>query len=1136
MLLSSCGQGRRNDTAQHIDSLNQRAYALRYSHVDSVRLLSKKVLQLAQGPDEHALNNLAYVAYQQMDYQGVDSLLNLVRETSHNQIALLCADVLQMKTAQRTSEGVSFFTAKRSAEKRIRRIEEERRDLDEQDEHLFRYAFSEMHIIASTYYYYQGQDSLAKHELALVRQIGLETLDPAQWIYYNYMMGSGGMVDAVDTRTRVLTEFDYLFTAYSYARWTRNLYFEANALQAIALLYEAHSELILRHRYSDYQMLEAQNMSWAVHDLALACMNHALALFQEYDDLFQTACVLRSRGELYFGRGLYTHAIADYSQALQCVNRHHLKYYGGADTLQMMDSSRPSTSVEAQWLKNAEIHTVPDWIAGIREQISMAFSAIGDKEASDFNRNAYLDILELTNQNAAYEDRSQELMAQSQTLWIRFALAFFSALLLSVLMSRYRRRLRRRSSALQARMQRLLAGEEITPELAACQERIEELEERMAMCRTNLASHKVSNVEKRAKVSLVHAVVPYLDRIRGELIRMKRSGKADSSRQAYIVELANEIERNNAILTDWIQMKQGELSLRISSFPLQRLFDIVQGGRYAFDQKRITLRVEATESRVKADEVLTLFMINTLADNARKFTPEGGEVQIRAIEREDYVEVQVQDTGCGLSEHDVELLNNNKVYDTSHIGAGNQEGKGFGFGLMNCRGIIEKYKKLSSLFACCAFGVESKEGRGSTFFFRLPRILGLLLVFWANSSMANPMALYDSVYQCNLEGRYAEAVLYGEGALKGVDERLLLCDSNTTSVPWEVEAWQQGVPLDYLLIRGVRNELALAALALNDWPLYRYNNRIYTQLQKFANEDPSLPEYCRKLEESHRNGRLLLVFSLLFIGAALTLAYKLFINRQLASGLDIEQKLVNWENEQMRLQEERIHQLEDAIAKTEYEENRLYVQNQVLDNCLSILKHESMYYPSRIRQLAERLNDEDIPDLDELVAYYHHIYTILCSQADKQVEQPGFKRQALSVSDLASMLQHLVLRWSKKQNREVRLNLEEMPEAKVWCDPVLMEVLLVQLVTYLFSTASRLEMRCSVQDRFADFALKNPTHTLDNEVLHQLFSASTSNIPLQIAKQVIREHDIYTGNPGLRLYAAAEGEGFTIHFTLLKQQ
>ena len=49
---------------------------------------------------------------------------------------------------------------------------------------------------------------------------------------------------------------------------------------------------------------------------------------------------------------------------------------------------------------------------------------------------------------------------------------------------------------------------------------------------------------------------------------------------------------------------------------------------------------------------------------------------------------------------------------------------------MNCNGIINKYKKISSIFAVCMMGVESQIGKGSRFFFRLPKgVSRILLAF-----------------------------------------------------------------------------------------------------------------------------------------------------------------------------------------------------------------------------------------------------------------------------------------------------------------------------------------------------------------------------------------------------------------------
>ena len=49
-------------------------------------------------------------------------------------------------------------------------------------------------------------------------------------------------------------------------------------------------------------------------------------------------------------------------------------------------------------------------------------------------------------------------------------------------------------------------------------------------------------------------------------------------------------------------------------------------------------------------------MINTLTENARKYTQPGGNVSVYAQETESYVEISVKDDGPGLSQEDVERI------------------------------------------------------------------------------------------------------------------------------------------------------------------------------------------------------------------------------------------------------------------------------------------------------------------------------------------------------------------------------------------------------------------------------------------------------------------------------------------------
>ena len=49
---------------------------------------------------------------------------------------------------------------------------------------------------------------------------------------------------------------------------------------------------------------------------------------------------------------------------------------------------------------------------------------------------------------------------------------------------------------------------------------------------------------------------------------------------------------------------------------------------------------------------------------------------------------------------------------------------------------------------------------------------------------------------------------------------------------------------------------------------------------------------------------------------------------------------------------------EEQLERYQFEENRLYVMNQILDNSLSTIKHETMYYPARTRQMVLSMSED----------------------------------------------------------------------------------------------------------------------------------------------------------------------------------
>ncbi len=1157
LFICLCGCQRQSQESKEAERLLDTAYRLRYCDADSTEVLTNRVLQLANGDDEtkaRAYNSLAFTRYHKMDYDGALLLCDTVYLLSHNQVVLLCADVMRMKVTQRIGDGGRFYQARSSAQRRLKRIAEEADQLSSLDKRGYIYGETEFHIISSTYHYYQEQDSLSRAELASIQTLIDEHTDTTQWVNYLYMMGSGGMVDG--TYEEVATqEFDYLINCFAMSLRTNMHYFTGNALQALATrLKTPYDRQLIRERFFDaYNMLFGQHLMWMDGNFFLgdslfttALARHALQEFEQYDDLFQTACAHRTVGEINFYNHNYEAALDEFQQSLDCVSQHHNTFYPSQKGRLMIYDEHDTAyvSTERRWIEDAGVSTVPEWMAGIRQQLSLTYSAMGLKMPSDYNRNIYLDILECTTQNREMESRMDELQGEMDIqhklvmtagIFLTFLIILFVVLVL---------RLRPHQSftlgatnGTSAFNERILKSDK--ERIEKLMERLEEAKEANEVSRMRTVQNKVRNTEKRAKVSLVQAVTPFLDRILNEVSRIKRRGNYDDAQLQYISELTDQIVVYNDILTEWIQMERGQLALQISTVDLSPLFNLLERGHYGFDQKGVHLVIEPTDCKVKADEALTLFMLNTLADNARKFTPQGGTVTLSARAEENYVELSVRDTGCGLKAEDIDTIVNSKVYDAAQIGREAEGKKGFGYGLMNCKGIIEKYKKTSSLFSVCTFGIESKVGQGSRFFFRLPRVLILLAFFFVGLRLpAGATNYYDKVYECNLEGRYEEALLYADSALYVFNPHLMLFDelSEEGVLPCELDAFRHGEDWDYLYLIQLRNEIAVAALALNDWELYRFNNHICISLHKLYNQDASLPSFFDTLQKAKSVSQQIMVLLVLLSLLAMIFIYLLFRGRRKKA-----ERIVH------SLQED-IDEQDDMLSHSKFLESRLHVQNQVLDNCLSTIKHESMYYPSRIRQLVST-EPVDIVQLDELTTFYKQIYTLLAGQAERQIASTIQHRDHIVFAEVLDEVERTFRKMARQSASTLHIapmdsdhSLASSESAlassvpapcaiHVRADGALLAELFNQLFRYLlgaFPSVSVFQLSYGLTDGLLCVVIRGDGMHYSEQEAHNLFFPDSQRIPLLIVKQIVRDTDAMNHNPGLRLVAEEDSIWFTL--------
>ena len=880
-----------------------------------------------------------------------------------------------------------------------------------------------------------------------------------------------------------------------------------------------------------------------------------------------------------------------------------------------------------------------------------------------------------------------------------------------------------------------------------------QLEKQRYVYEQHIAGNKRQNLIKKACLAIVNGINPYIDRILNEVHKLTERGYIDNAKikkekYQYIDELVTTINEYNDILALWIKMKQGTLSLNIETFSLNELFELLGKGRRAFEMKNQKLEIEPTTVMVKADRALTLFMINTLAENARKYTPEEGTIKVYARTTEDaYVEISVEDNGRGISEEDVAHIIGEKVYDSRVIGMKNaadpevlKENKGSGFGLMNCKGIIEKYKKTNDLFRGCVFDVESELGKGSRFYFRLPSgvrkamgvlLLCLLLPLGMVSCLHDPIppmlqdgdsivVVTDSAYEDLLDvaSDYANAAYFAnvdenyELALQYIDSAMLFLNEHYEKyarpdhphrymklvgegTPAEISWWNELFDSDYHVILDIRNEAAVAFLALKQLDAYSYNNSAFTDLYKLQGEDQTLEAYCRQLERSNTNKTVGIILCFVLLIVSLVGYYFLYMRKRLQNRLNLEQVLeINQkvfaaslvrpqeqenaealQREESTLKEipqrivdeafgsvnelltidrmgiavynETTHRLEyasrpgqempemveqcfssgkylseqhlqaiplmveaggehqcvgvlylerregteqetdrllfelvaryvaivvfNAVVKlaTKYrdiesaheetrrafwEDSMLHVQNMVLDNCLSTIKHETIYYPNKIKQIVGRLNAQNLSETEEreavetmteLIEYYKGIFTILSSCASRQLEEVTFRRTVIPVQELLDAAGKYFKKLMKNRPERIELEIEPM-EAKVIGDVnqlrFLLENLIDEALTVREDGVIRLQAR--KDNEYIRFLFTDTRREKSVEELNQLFYPNLARMTsgekgelrgteYLVCKQIIRDHDEFAGRRGCRINAEpAEGGGFTVYFTI----
>jgi signal transduction histidine kinase len=160
----------------------------------------------------------------------------------------------------------------------------------------------------------------------------------------------------------------------------------------------------------------------------------------------------------------------------------------------------------------------------------------------------------------------------------------------------------------------------------------------------------------------------------------------------------------------WARSQRGELKFEPTPESLKQIIDEnIQLLQNTADNKKIVLKSHQLEDyAVFVDRQMITTTVRNLINNAIKFTPNGGNVDIFVEKVNNQIFVRIKDTGIGIRKEVIsELFQINRYF--SKKGTNNERGSGLG--LVLCKDFVERNGGTIS--------VESEPDKGSIFSFNL---------------------------------------------------------------------------------------------------------------------------------------------------------------------------------------------------------------------------------------------------------------------------------------------------------------------------------------------------------------------------------------------------------------------------------
>ena len=224
---------------------------------------------------------------------------------------------------------------------------------------------------------------------------------------------------------------------------------------------------------------------------------------------------------------------------------------------------------------------------------------------------------------------------------------------------------------------------------------------------------EVEQLKKGFLSTVSHELRTPLTSIRGSL-GLLASGAAGPLSD-HVVEIVALAERNAirlmALIEDILDLERletGKIELHLTDVPIAAILRRAMESLAAFGAHGVTVEAPTVSSSIHGDADRIVQVLVNLLSNAVKFSAPGGVVTIAVTADGKWTEFRVIDHGRGVpAVHRRAIFERFRQVDPSDA----REKGGAGLGLAICKSIVEQHGG--------SIGVESEEGAGSAFWFRL---------------------------------------------------------------------------------------------------------------------------------------------------------------------------------------------------------------------------------------------------------------------------------------------------------------------------------------------------------------------------------------------------------------------------------